>query len=204
MSNENESELSLVLRLDDASASLETVGGKGASLARMAAAGLPVPPAFHITTAAYRRFVAEHGLQQKILDIVSTVVADQPATLEVASKRIVELFTQHELPEDIAEAIRRAYAALGGENLPVAVRSSATAEDLPEMSFAGQQETYLNIHGTTNVLDAVKRCWSSLWTARAIGYRARHNIAQGQVSLAVVVQKLIPADAAGIFSLPIR
>jgi phosphoenolpyruvate synthase/pyruvate phosphate dikinase len=78
------------------------------------------------------------------------------------------------------------------------VRSSATAEDLPELSFAGQQETYLNIHGEAMVLDSVKRCWASLWTARAIDYRARHNIAQGDVSLAVVVQELVPADAAGI------
>ena len=83
-------------------------------------------------------------------------------------------------------------------DLPVAVRSSATAEDLPELSFAGQQETYLNIHGAAMVLDAVKRCWASLWTARAIGYRARHGIAQEDVSLAVVVQELVPADAAGI------
>src|SRR5450755_3737050 len=102
------------------------------------------------------------------------------------------------MPEEIAAAIVRAYAELGGGDLSVAVRSSATAEDLPEMSFAGQQETYLNMHGAAMVLDAVKRCWASLWTARAIGYRARNNIAQEDVSLAVVVQALVPADTAGI------
>jgi pyruvate,water dikinase len=102
------------------------------------------------------------------------------------------------VPGDIAAAIGQAYAALGQGDLPVAVRSSATAEDLPEMSFAGQQETYLNIRGEAPVLDAVKRCWASLWTARAIGYRARHGIAPADVSLAVVVQELVPADAAGI------
>ena len=99
------------------------------------------------------------------------------------------------MPDDIAEAIRQAYAELGGDDLPVAVRSSATAEDLPEMSFAGQQETYLNMHGEAMVLEAVKRCWASLWTARAIGYRARYGIAPQDVSLAVVVQELVPADA---------
>jgi pyruvate,water dikinase len=190
--------LTFVLPLSDASAGLSQVGGKGASLARMAAAGLPVPSGFHITTAAYRRFVEENGLQGQILAAVSTVTPDQPATLAEAARQIEGLFAQSAIPDDIAEAIRRAYAELGGDDLPVAVRSSATAEDLPEMSFAGQQETYLNMHGEAMVLDAVKRCWASLWTARAIGYRARHNVAQEDVSLAVVVQELVPADAAGI------
>jgi rifampicin phosphotransferase len=214
----NEPGTPLVLALDDASATLEQVGGKGASLARMAAAGLPVPPGFHITTAAYRRFVTENGLQEEILAAVAPVAADQPATLEEASRKIGQLFARSVMPDDIAGAIRQAYnefptinkespsinraptmnrGATGGD-LPVAVRSSATAEDLPEMSFAGQQETYLNMHGEAMVLDAVKRCWASLWTARAIGYRARQGIAQEEVSLAVVVQELVPADAAGI------
>src|SRR5450755_4018668 len=102
------------------------------------------------------------------------------------------------MPEEIAAAIVRAYAELGGGDLSVAVRSSATAEDLPDLSFAGQQETYLNMRGEAMVLDAVKRCWASLWTARAIGYRLLHKIAQEEVSLAVVVQELVPARAAGI------
>ena len=102
------------------------------------------------------------------------------------------------MPDAIAEAILHSYAALGGDDLSVAVRSSATAEDLPEMSFAGQQDSYLNIHGHASLLDAVKRCWASLWTARALGYRARHGIAPEDVSLAVVVQELVDADAAGI------
>src|SRR5205823_11804 len=197
----NEQRIPLVLALDDASATLEQVGGKGASLARMAAAGLPVPPGFHITTAAYRHFVTENGLQEQILAAVSgisAVTADHPAALEEASRQIGRLFENGVMPDAIAGAIRQAYTELGGDDLPVAVRSSATAEDLPEMSFAGQQETYLNMHGAAMALDAVKRCWASLWTARAIGYRARHNIAQEDVSLAVVVQELVPADAAGI------
>jgi pyruvate,water dikinase len=188
----------LVLALDAATADLEHVGGKGASLARMAAAGLPVPPGFHVTTAAYRRFVEQHGLQAQILAAVANAAADQPATLDAAAQQIAGIFAQYALPDAIAEAIRQAYAALGAGDLPVAVRSSATAEDLPELSFAGQQETYLNMRGEAQVLDAVKRCWASLWTARAIGYRARHGIASKDVSLAVVVQELVSADAAGI------
>jgi len=104
-------------------------------------------------------------------EAVSTTSPDQPATLEVAAQTIATLFAQHSMPGELAEAIRQAYVRLGGGDLPVAVRSSATAEDLPDLSFAGQQETYLNMHGEAMVLDAVKRCWASLWTARAIGYR---------------------------------
>ena len=161
----NRQGIAFVVALDDASATLEKVGGKGASLARMAAAGLPVPPGFHITTPAYRRFVTENGLQEKILSAVSAVTADQPATLEEASRKIGSLFAQSAMPDEVAEEIRQAYAALGGGDLPVVVRSSATAEDLPGLSFAGQQETYLNMHGEAMVLDAIKRCWASLWTA---------------------------------------
>ena len=194
----NRQGIAFVVALDDASATLEKVGGKGASLARMAAAGLPVPPGFHITTAAYRRFITENGLQEQILSAVSTVTAVQPATLEEASRKIGSLFAQSAMPDEIAGEIGLAYAALGGGDLPVAVRSSATAEDLPELSFAGQHETYLNMHGEAMILDAIKRCWASLWTARAIGYRARSGIAHEEVSLAVVVQELVLADAAGI------
>ena len=166
----------LVLGLADDSARLELVGGKGASLARMAAAGLPVPPGFHVTTAAYRSFVAENGLQEGILSAVAAVAADDPAALDEASRRIGELFANGVTPDDVAAAIVRAYAELGGPDLPVAVRSSATAEDLPEASFAGQQETYLNVRGEAAVLAAVKRCWASLWTARAIGYRTDQHV----------------------------
>jgi pyruvate,water dikinase len=193
----DQSSMPVVIALHDDAASLELTGGKGASLARLARAGLPAPPGFHVTTAAYRRFVSEHDLQAQILDAVALVAADQPATLEAASQQIGALFAQRPMPDVIAAAIRQAYAELG-DDLPVAVRSSATAEDLPEMSFAGQQETYLNMRGDAMVLDAVKRCWASLWTARAIGYRARHGIPPEDVSLAVVVQQLVPADAAGI------
>ena len=188
----------LVLALDDVSAGISRVGGKGSSLARLAAAGLPVPPGFHITTAAYRLFVARYRLQEQILAAVSTASPDQPITCDAAAQTIATLFAEHPMPNEAASAIRQAYIRLGGGDLPVAVRSSATAEDLPDLSFAGQQETYLNMHGEAQILDAVKRCWASLWTARAINYRIRNHIAPTEVSLAVVVQQLVPADAAGI------
>jgi rifampicin phosphotransferase len=170
----------LVLPLGDPAADLATVGGKGASLARMIRAGLPVPGGFHVTTAAYRAFV------QPFHDEIDR---DDP-------DRTAALFARHEVPVHIAEEILCAYQALG-EDVPVAVRSSATAEDLPELSFAGQQDTYLNVHGDA-VLDAVKRCWASLWNARAIAYRDRHPVPHEDVALAVVVQELVEADAAGV------
>ncbi len=189
---------SLILELDSPVATLERVGGKGASLARLAAAGLPVPPGFHITTLAYYRFVSENQLAESILTAAAQAKADDPATLDTASAQIQSLIAQGTIPDDIAALIRREYAALGGDDPPVAVRSSATAEDLPEMSFAGQQDTYLNVRGGDGVLEAVKRCWASLWTARALGYRARHGIRPEDVALAVVVQQLVPADVAGV------
>jgi pyruvate,water dikinase len=187
-----------ILQLADPRATLDNVGGKGASLARLANAGLPVPGGFHVTTHAYRRFVAENNLQSAILEAVQAVSLAQPASLEAASVTIADRFARASMPMEIAGAIARAYAGLPGEDPFVAVRSSGTAEDLPDLSFAGQQETYLNLHGITAVQEAVKRCWASLWTARAIGYRAQHGIDQGSVSLAVVVQLLVPAEAAGV------
>lgn len=179
----------LVLALDDPEAELAVAGGKGSSLARLAAGGLPVPPGFHVTTEAYVRFVAHNRLRQGILDALT-------AGPKQAADQIARLFAGHDMPDDIAEAIRKAYAAM--HDAPVAVRSSATAEDLPDASFAGQQDTYLDIRGEAAVLDAVKRCWASLWTARAIEYRSVQGIDDGDVSLAVVVQELVPADAAGV------
>jgi len=186
------------LSLADSRANLETVGGKGASLAHLVAAGLPVPDGFHVTTAAYRRFVDENGLQPGILAALEAVDINQPATLEAASAAIRAWFTAAQMPPDLAGAIALAYAELAGRDPVVAVRSSATAEDLPEASFAGQQDTFLNVDGYGEVLEAVKRCWASLWTARAIGYRARQGIGPEELSLAVVVQALVPAEAAGI------
>ncbi|MGP4097017.1 PEP/pyruvate-binding domain-containing protein [Nonomuraea sp. KM90] len=172
-----------VLPLDDAAADLATAGGKGASLARLTRAGLPVPGGFHVTTEAYRAFVA--GFREEIL---RAAAADPGA--------IPALFAAHDMPGEIAAEILRAYEGLG-DDVPVAVRSSATAEDLPGMSFAGQQDTYLNIRGDA-LLDAVRRCWASLWNARAIAYRDQNGVPHEDVALAVVVQELVDADAAGV------
>ena len=187
-----------ILALADARAILATVGGKGASLTRLAQAGLPVPDGLHVTTKAYTQFVAGNDLQPRLLAALAPVDVSQPTTLEAASRAIYDLFAAARMPKDIADAITHAYANLRDSQLPVAVRSSATAEDLPDFSFAGQQETFLNIQGAVAVQDAVKRCWASLWTPRAIGYRAQHHIDDSAVALAVVVQVLVLADAAGV------
>ncbi|MEV5535730.1 PEP/pyruvate-binding domain-containing protein [Saccharopolyspora shandongensis] len=189
--------MSVVVPLDAADADLALVGGKGASLARLAGAGLPVPPGFDVTTVAYRDFAATGGLQERILAAVAEVEPDRPETAQAASEKIQQWFAESPVPAEIADAIRAAYAGMG-EDVAVAVRSSATAEDLPDMSFAGQQDTYLNIRGEAAVLDAVRRCWASLWTARAIDYRLRNQVADDEVALAVVVQELVPAEAAGV------
>jgi pyruvate,water dikinase len=157
-----------------------------------------VPDGFHITTDAYRHFVAANGIQSRLLSVLQRVEVARPETLERAERQIAALFAAGHVPPDVASAIELAYWALLNHEASVAVRSSATAEDLPEASFAGQQETYLNVSGAEAVLRAVQKCWASLWTARAIGYRARQGIGPEGVALAVVVQVLIPAEAAGI------
>ena len=160
---------SYVLPLDSTETTLEVAGGKAANLARLARGGFPVPPGFVLSTAAYRAFLAANGLADRIAAIVQATASD-PAAYETASQSIRRLFDAGTVPADVAAAVASAYRDLSAEepDLAVAVRSSATAEDLPEASFAGQQETYLNVRGEAAVLDAVKRCWSSLWTARAI------------------------------------
>jgi pyruvate,water dikinase len=192
-----------ILSLADPRATLALAGGKGASLARLSQAGLPVPDGFHVTTAAYLDFVAENRLQERTLALASeaALALDDPAhyaALEAASRAIQDLFQQAAMPVAIEAAIVLAYTGLPGEVPRVAVRSSATAEDLPGLSFAGQQETYLNVHGIHPLLESVKSCWASLWTARAISYRAQHGIRSEELSLAVVVQKLVRAGASGV------
>jgi rifampicin phosphotransferase len=187
-----------VLPLSNTQATLETVGGKGLSLAKMINAGFPVPDGFHITTEAYRQFISVNNLQDLIDSELRKVDVSSPDTLESASASIGDHFARAGMPGDLANAIVGAYATLPGSDPSIAVRSSATAEDLPEASFAGQQETYLNIHGAEHLLEATKKCWASLWTARAIGYRARQGVMSEGVALAVVVQSMVNAEAAGI------
>lgn len=156
-----------------------------------------MPPGFHITTEAYCRYVDENHLGDAIIAAEAQAQTTDPAALDRASEQIQSLISQGIMPADIAEAIRRSYDHLGVD-VAVAVRSSATAEDMPTLSFAGQMETYLNVRGADGVVDAVKWCWASLWTGRAIGYRKRQGIRPGNIAIAVVVQQLVPADAAGV------
>ena len=185
-------QLPLVIGLDDPRAATSVVGGKGASLARLARAGFRVPPGFQVTTSAYLDFIDHGELREPVLAAASSASGS-----DAAAARIRELFAGRPLPAPTGAAIAGAYAALG-DDVPVAVRSSATVEDLPGMSAAGQHDTYLNVRGEAAVLDAVKRCWASLWSARALGYRARAGVDPGDVSIAVVVQRLVPAEAAGV------
>lgn len=184
------------LSFDSTSATLDSAGGKGANLARLTRAGLPVPPGFCVTTAAYRAFVSAHGLGEVITPALAGVTASDAAGLERASATIRSAFSTGAVPEAIDTAVQAGYVALGAG--PVAVRSSATAEDLPDLSFAGQQDTYLNVVGATALRKAVVDCWSSLWTARAIGYRLRNDIAHDTAALAVVVQVMAPATTSGV------
>ena len=186
-----------VLPLDSAEADLAVVGGKGANLTRLARAGLPVPPGFLVTIQAYQAFVAANHLDARISSLIPSGARQaDPAVLERTSEQIRALFSEGFLPDGLAAEILEWYARLGEG--PVAVRSSATAEDLPDMSFAGQQDTYLNILGGEQLLKAVVNCWGSLWTARAIGYRARNQLAQDEVALAVVVQRMVESQASGV------
>ncbi|MBF8190465.1 phosphoenolpyruvate synthase [Nonomuraea sp. K274] len=159
---------------------LAEVGGKAANLGELTRAGLPVPPGWVLTTEAYRQVAA--GLE-----------TDGEGLAERARRHLL----QAPVPAAVHETIVKSYAALG-DDVPVAVRSSATAEDLPFASFAGQQETYLNVVGAEAVVDAVRRCWASLWTDRAVAYRESNGIGHAAVRLAVVVQVMVDAAVAGV------
>lgn len=161
------------------------VGGKGANLSRMLRAGLPVPNGFVVTTDAYRRYLEAADPQGHLPHLVDS--ADEAG--------IRELFTTP-LPVDLAHDVVTAWRDLGGG--AVAVRSSGTAEDLTGASFAGQQDSYLNIRGADVLVDAVRRCFASLWNERAVAYRTRHGVDQHRVALAVVVQKMVEAQSAGV------
>ncbi len=171
-------------------------GGKGVNLLRLAAAGFPVPDGFLVTTGAYRAFVGSKGLEARIAASLAETDAEQPAALEAASAAIRRAFTAADLPSRLGREILAARHLLG--EAPVAVRSSATAEDAPGMSFAGQQDTYLNVAGDHLLLAAVLDCWASLWTARAIAYRARNRVSQEGLALAVVVQRMVDSRASGV------
>ena len=189
---------SYVLPLNTDNDSLDLIGGKGKSLARMAIAGFSVPTGFHLTTAAYKTFIDENELQSKILELAKPEINGIALSFEQASKNIRALFDQARISDDIVAELASAYTMFESDSTAVAVRSSANAEDLPELSFAGQQETYLNVRGGDALVAAIRDCWASLWTAQAISYRHQNGIEQDSVAMAVVVQMMVPSDVSGI------
>ena len=175
-----------------------SVGGKGASLGEMASIGLPVPRAFVVTAQAFRRFLVETGLDKKIFTSSDHLDVENNEVLEKTADSIKALVLKAKMPTTVKDEIRTAYKKMANSNLIVAVRSSATAEDLPDASFAGQQETYLNIKGEAALLSAVQKCWASLYGARAIYYRAKQGFDDRTVNIAVVVQELVHSEKAGV------
>jgi rifampicin phosphotransferase len=177
---------------------LAVAGGKAANLGELVRAGFPVPAGFCVTTEAYELVAADAGLESTLAALAETRPEDTARLTGLAGEARSHL-SDAIVPDFLAQAIAEAYEGLGdGEPVPVAVRSSATAEDLPQASFAGQQDTYLNVVGVESVLDAVRRCWASLWTDRAVSYRAKKGIDPHGVRLAVAVQRMVDASVAGV------
>lgn len=185
-----------ILSFTSPEATLEAAGGKGMNLVRLTHAGFAVPQGFIISTSAYSEFVNTNSGLSVVQSAVDNLSAEDSSALEQTSAQIQAAFSTGKMPEEIEADVRAAYAEF--ENKPVAVRSSATAEDLPDLSFAGQQDTYLNVIGSEQLLRAIIDCWSSLWTARAIGYRLRNRINHNEAALAVVVQEMIQSEASGV------
>ena len=182
-----------ILPLNTTGADLDTVGGKCLSLMNMVTAGFGAPAGYCVTTGAYRRFIDDNGLESRIRELARPRVVDGAMTFESASKEIQTLF-EADMSAEIRSEILSAYAGMEA----VAVRSSATAEDLPDLSFAGQHDTFLNVHGEDALIAAVQDTWASLWTERAMSYRHQHGIDNSNVAIAVVVQMMVPVDVAGI------
>ncbi|KJS13515.1 MAG: phosphoenolpyruvate synthase [Peptococcaceae bacterium BRH_c8a] len=176
---------------------LTIVGGKGANLGEMSKAGFPVPQGFCITTSAYQKFIAASHELDELLDMLDRLQPDQLDQISKLGQRMREHLLSLTMPESIKTAILDGWRN-AGENQEYAVRSSATAEDLPTASFAGQQETYLNVRGAAQLLQAVVQCWASLFTDRAIVYRAQNGFGHRSVFLAVVVQRMVFPEVSGI------
>lgn len=178
---------------------LPSVGGKGANLGEMTQAGFPVPGGFAVTVASYDVFLEESGIKSKIDEVLKKLDVNDSSALQASSKKIAKIITTAKVPKEVVDAVHKAYGKLSGKkNALVAVRSSATAEDLPDASFAGQQATYLNVKGENNLMVAVRNCWASLFTARAIFYREQNKIPHEKVEISVIVQKMIQSDVSGV------
>ena len=176
------------------------VGGKGASLGEMIQAELPVPGGYAVTAPAYRKFLDENGFADELFKTLEVDVNDADA-LNEAEKKAKKIIMDGKIPPGIEDGIRSKYAELckrEGHEVFVAVRSSATAEDLPDASFAGQQDTFLNVKGEDDIIDAVKKCWASLYGARAIYYRVNQGFDHSKVDLCAVVQMMVDAEKAGV------
>jgi len=192
------------------------VGGKGANLGEMWNHKFPVPPGFAVTADGYRTHLSKNKIDAEIKEKLKDLDVEDTEKLQHTAKEIQDLIASKPMPESIKEEVLAAYAQLDtsseligvksaeelvkpGRDLAfVAVRSSATAEDLPEASFAGQQATFLNIRGNEAVIEAVKNCWASLFTARAIYYRTKNNFDHMKVALSAIVQKMVNSDKAGV------
>ena len=172
------------------------VGGKGANLGEMTNAGIPVPPGFIVTAQAYFNFIEKANLQAKIKALLEPVSVHDSKLLQEVALKVQKLITDAQMPPELAKEIGAAYTKMG-KGL-VAVRSSATAEDLPEASFAGQQATFLNIVGEDEVVKAVQDCWASLFGARAIFYRVEQGFEHTKVGIAVPVQRMVQSESSGV------
>ena len=180
---------------------LERLGGKCASLVSMTAAGMPVPPGFAVTTDLFDAFIDEAGIRDDIRDLLSRIDAQDVAHVEQVAQQIRDEICSRPVPAELRQQTIDAYESLQARferPAPVAVRSSATAEDLPDASFAGQQDTYLWLNGRDAVLEHIRKCWASLYTARAILYRLKNNIPEADLSMAVAVQKMVNSETSGV------
>ena len=188
----------LVLAFDHIrAADLPLVGGKGANLGELTHAGFPIPPGFCVTTRAFEVFIDACPTSPALYELLDTVTSQDVETAREVGQKVRETLLEVAMPQQIADAVRQHWQALD-ENEAYAVRSSATAEDLPDASFAGQQDTYLNIIGETALLDAIHRCWVSLFTDRAILYRSQNHFSHRDVQLSVVVQQMVMSEMSGI------
>ena len=177
-------------------------GGKGANLGELTQAGIPVPPGFVVTAETYEKFMEDSGINDKVLDILDQIDINDTKALQSAAEEIKAIIIETPIPDDMVMFIKEAYNQLcqrvGEDDTDVAIRSSATAEDLPEASFAGQQDTFLHVSGDEEVIEYIRKCWASLFEARAIFYREENNFEHSKVLIAVVVQKMAIADKAGV------
>ena len=175
---------------------VSTVGGKGANLGEMTRAGIPVPPGFVICSDAYRLFLDKNGLDRSFAALLNEAGNDENRLMDAAGK-MRKLIIGSEFPAELKESVKESYEALSSgsdSDIRVAVRSSATAEDLPDASFAGQQETYLNVCGLDEVYEHIRRCYASLWGNRAVSYRFHQGYSQTDVALAVVIQMMMNSN----------